>query len=318
MSSPHNSEVTQERRKKEAIQITTGSRKKRSDAGIVLCNDRDEQALTWIGQQYAIRLDHLQWLLGSQPGRGAQHEAWISEGAARAVVTRWKSAGWVQAERIRAKEPFWVWLTHRGLRKMGLPYTSNDLEHTDLDALRHLHAINAIRLQLTHEQEGIRWISERQLLSRIVRRKGQTLLHRSDGEIHYSDGDIIAIEAEISSKGPFKLAENLMELLRGKEYLRLKDEYGWQQARMMSQSYESEYDQIWYFAPKKVRRLVYNVRAKLVSVGDLDSAEAERLVVRWYPLTQTDEEIEQEEQEDREARRDPALLDAPVSIEDDD
>src|SRR5436305_3552934 len=54
------------------------------------------------------------------------------------------------------------------IRKMGLPYTYNDLEHTDLDTLRHLHAINAIRLQLTHEQAGIRWISERQLQLGIV------------------------------------------------------------------------------------------------------------------------------------------------------
>ena len=62
MSSPHDSSVKQQRRKKENMVATTGSRKIRSDAGIVLCNDRDEQALTWIGQQYGVRLDHLQWL----------------------------------------------------------------------------------------------------------------------------------------------------------------------------------------------------------------------------------------------------------------
>ena len=112
-----------------------------------------------------------------------------------------------------------------------------------------------------------------------------------------------------------------MELLRGEEYHRLKDERGWQKARKLSQGCESKYDQIWYFAPKTVRRLVYKVRAKLVSDGHLDLGEAKRLVVRWYPLAQTDEEIEQEEREDREARRDPTLLDdgddLEASIEDD-
>ena len=260
-------------------------------------------------------------LLGSQPGRGAQHETWISEGAARAVVTRWKSAGWVQAERIRAKEPFWVWLTHRGLHKMGLPYSYNDLENTDFKTLKHLYAINAIRLELTHEQQGLRWISERQLQLGVVRRKGQTLLHRPDAEMHYADGDIIAIEVEISSKGPFKLAENLMELLRGKEYLRLKDEYGWKEARAMSRRYESRYAQVWYFAPTSVRRLLHRVRTKLVKDGHLSEAEAERLEVHWYPLAETDEEMEQEEREDRETRDDPTLLDdgddLEASIEDD-
>jgi hypothetical protein len=89
----------------------TSSRKQRSDAGKTLWTDRDEFALTWIGQQYGIRLDHLQWLLGRYPGRGAKHTNWISEGAARDVVTRWKQSKWVKVERIRAREAFWVWPT---------------------------------------------------------------------------------------------------------------------------------------------------------------------------------------------------------------
>jgi hypothetical protein len=70
----------------------TSPRKQRSDAGKTLWTPRDEFALTWIGHQYGIRLDHLQWLLGRSPGQGAANTNWISEGAARDVVTRWQRA----------------------------------------------------------------------------------------------------------------------------------------------------------------------------------------------------------------------------------
>src|SRR2546421_3537124 len=65
------------------------SRKTRSDAGTIKFQARDEYALTWIGDQYGIRLDHLQWLLGRDPGPKAAHTNWISESAARDVVKRW-------------------------------------------------------------------------------------------------------------------------------------------------------------------------------------------------------------------------------------
>lgn len=274
-------------------------RKQRSDAGKTVWTPRDEFALTWIGQQYGIRLDQLQWLLGRFPGRGAANTNWISEGAVRDVVTRWQRAKLVKVERIRAREPFWVWPTRLALRKVGLPYTYRNLEQSSLDDLKHLYAINEIRLQLVDDEEGTRWISERQLLQGVVRSSGQELLHRPDAEIYWTDGTITAVEAELSLKKSFELAENLMELLRGKEYLRSKADFGWQTARGMSRGDQSQYTDIWYFAPPAVRRQVRRERACLVSQDDLSEKEAERLFVRWYPLA-TDEEAEQEEAEDDE------------------
>jgi len=303
----------------EVVFPVSKSRKKQSAK--VFYNDRDELALTWIGQQYGICLDHLQFLLGELPGFGAQYDEWISEGAARAVVTRWKNAGWVQASCLRVKEPFWVWLTHRGLSKVGLPYGDLDLTLSDMVHLRHWYAINAIRLHVADGEENIKWISERQLVHGVVHRKGKRLLHRPDAEMHYTDGDIIAIEAELSSKKPFMLAEILMELLHGKEYLRLKAEYGWKSAREKSYESRSKYTQVWYFAPPPVRQLIYRVRAKFIKRGYLSEQDAERLVVHWYPLAQTDEEVEQEERENRQARLDPTLLadgdDSLIDDEDD-
>ena len=277
-------------------------RKQRSDAGSIQFNERDEFALTWIAHQYGIHLNHLQWLLGRNPGNGAEYDNWISEGAARDVVTRWKLGKWALAQRLGAKGSLWVWPTRLGLRKVGLPYAYHHLEQSSLRELRHLYAINEIRLHLTMDEESLRWIRERQLLQGVIRRKGRKLLHRPDGEIQYPDGQIIAIEAELSEKKSFELEENLMELIRGREYQRLKDEYGLDMARAMSQGDQSAYSEIWYFAPPKIRRHVRRARARLLQQGDLSEQEARRLVVRWYPLVETDEELAQEELEEEEAR----------------
>src|SRR5215472_5763810 len=89
----------------------------RSDIGRIKFTGRDESALAWIGHQYTIRLDQLQWLLGQMPGQGSEHPDWITETAARNVVARWMKAGWVEAEQLRANEPLWIWPTRKGLHK---------------------------------------------------------------------------------------------------------------------------------------------------------------------------------------------------------
>jgi hypothetical protein len=272
------------------------SRKKRRDAGDILLNQRDRFALTWIGHQYTIRLDHLQILLGQQTESGEK----LGESAARHVVTRWEKAGWVRVKRLLADEPYWVWLTHLGLRKVGLPYNYKDIKQSSTDNLEHLAAINEIRL-LYDDGSATEWIAERQLLQGVVYAKGREALHRPDAVAYWDDGGIIAIEAELSGKKPLELAENLMELIRGEKYLRLKNEHGAQKARKMSQGEKSVYTEIWYFAPPKIRKLVQQQRAELLARGDLTEEEADRLFVRWYPLATTEEEEDLEDQEDNEA-----------------
>src|SRR5579859_4421113 len=273
------------------------SRKRRSDAGAIKFQKRDEYALTWMGLQYGIRLDHLQWLLGRFQGKGAARRNWVSESSARDVVRRWELGKWARHGSIRAHEPFWVWPTRVGLRKIGLPFSYRNLAATGLDDLSHLYAMNEIRLFLGDDEEATQWISERQLLHGLIRPKGKDLLHRPDAEIHWADGQIFAVEVELSLKKPSSLAENLMELLRGEEYLRLKTAYGWQVARAMSRRSRSRYDEIWYFAPRTLRKHLQRERARLVEQGDVTEQEAKRLFIRWYPLAETDEEVRQEEQE---------------------
>ncbi len=282
-------------------QQQVSKRKRRRDAGKKRLNDRDVFALTWIGQQYAIRLDQLQWVLGRFPGHGARHPDWISESSARDAVDRWEQMGYIRAQGIRDKQPFWIWLTRKALTKIGLPYVYRDLKESSLDAVDHLYAINAIRLHLEAVCPDMHWTSERALLRGRIRLKGKTFLHRADGIATYADGEKVAIEGELSTKKPFELAENLLELLRGEDYLSSKIDVGWQTARWMSRGDRSQYDKIWYFAPEKVRKQVRRVRARLLEEEVISEEEAERIYVYWYPLALKDEELAQEEREDDEA-----------------
>ena len=73
---------------------TTTTQQHRSDATTIVLSARDHFALTWISHHYAIRLDHLQVLLGQQKGRE------LSIGTVRNLASRWEKAGWVELMRI--------------------------------------------------------------------------------------------------------------------------------------------------------------------------------------------------------------------------
>jgi hypothetical protein len=266
----------------------------RRDRGAIWLTERDEMTLRWIGEQYAVRLDQLQVLLGRAPGRGAHHADWVSEGAARDVVTRWKKAGWVSVEKIRAKQPFWVWLTAKGLRKVGLPYKYADLAETGLDRLDHLYAINVVRLELEEREGNPRWVSDRHLAMGVQRTKGRFVLHRPDGEI-VQDGGLVAIEVELSPKGLYEQEEVLLELLWGQEYLRLKEEVG-KAARTQGTQYQGRYEAVWYFAAPEATKRVVRAREALVKQGVLSLEDAELIHLYGYPLARDEEEEDREEQ----------------------
>ena len=75
--------------------------------------DRDSFALPWMGHQYGMCLDQLQWLLGRFPGRGATYTNWISESAARDVVKRWAEEGLVRVERLEVDALRLTWIALR-------------------------------------------------------------------------------------------------------------------------------------------------------------------------------------------------------------
>jgi hypothetical protein len=169
-------------------------RKPRSNAERKVRMEYDVPALRWIGQQYAIRLDQLQRLFGQLIDRYAINR--IGEGATRDVVTRWKNAGWVETEQIQAHKPIWIWLTDLGLSQARLSYSYQNIGQDSLESLLHRVAMNEIRL--AYNSDGY-WFSERPILQRVRRRSSNSLLHQPDAVSHWSNGEVIAIEVELSS-----------------------------------------------------------------------------------------------------------------------
>jgi hypothetical protein len=184
------------------------TKKPRCDRGQIQLTDRDLRIMRWIGEQYAVRLDHLQQLLGQEAGRGAKQEGHISESATRLVVARWVRADLATWKKFMVDEPSWVWLTPKALRELGLPYKRYEPSLTRLD---HLWVINAVRLLLKEELPDATWRSERTLRVTLPYLKGGFFPHLPDAELIWGE-ETIAIEVEVTPKKPQELRDILEDL----------------------------------------------------------------------------------------------------------
>jgi hypothetical protein len=77
--------------------------------------ERDLTTLSFIGEQYAARLDQIQRLLGSQAGPGAQTPGMLSESAARVWVSRMKAIEAIEMEKPYRAQPGYL-ISGYGLR----------------------------------------------------------------------------------------------------------------------------------------------------------------------------------------------------------
>ena len=172
--------------------------KRRSDFGTVVLTNRDINIFLWMGEQYAIRFDHLQILAGG-----------LSYKAAYRLSTRWVKAGYVIRQKIFVSQPMWLWLTAKGLKAVGLdvPY------HTPaISRLTHIHTVNSVRLHIENRVgEAARWIGEREAnaLRKLAKKK-----HLVDGELEYGDGHVVGIEVELTQKRKIRLNNIIRELKR--------------------------------------------------------------------------------------------------------
>jgi hypothetical protein len=172
-------------------------RHRRRDAGIPRLTPRDVEALRWVGDQYACRLDHLQALLG-RLGAGP-----IGASSTRAVLGRWEHQGLTARRAVLQGQPPWVWLTPRGLRTAGLSYAPWT---PTIRTLWRAGAANAVRLFL-EGRGGITWRSERAL------RLGQPQLGQVPaGELVDAAGALIGVEVEPEPRGRAARAAMLQAL----------------------------------------------------------------------------------------------------------
>ncbi|HEU5004453.1 MAG TPA: hypothetical protein VFW71_16970 [Actinomycetota bacterium] len=153
---------------------------------------RDAQALRWVGEQYTCRLDQFAEVLGRIGGREP-----LSLSATRAVVGRWVGLSLAGRARLLVGEPEWVWLTTKGLRAAELPFGPWEPKAW---TVRHMGAVNRVRLFIEPRRPGARWRPERELRATRPDRRLADASPIPDGELLDAGGNVIAIEVELSPK----------------------------------------------------------------------------------------------------------------------
>jgi hypothetical protein len=206
----------------------------RRDRGIPQLSKRDRVSLTWIGEQYAIRFDSLQKLLGrmasssynppAEPGKIARTNVYR-------VVKRWELLGLTEYQKFWKDEPGWVWLTNAGLRMQGLAFAPwSPRQGTNL---QHLHVINEVRLRLEERYgESLSWLSERRLKKQAgeLSARERTKRHIPDAVITIEESQV-AIQVELTPKS-HKRTDRIVESLA------------------------EQYDATWYFVTETAEPIV--------------------------------------------------------------
>ena len=188
--------------------VSISAQKRRSDFGTFQMTARDLAILTWIGEQYAIRVDHLQVLAGREADHDLKEPGILSEPGVRRLYNRWAKAGWIEKRKLLAHDPIWVWLSKRGIAETGLDFPA----HTpSVGRLAHMHAVNGVRLYVENKLgTEAKWISDRQV---NIERKAEKKRHLVDGELFYEETHI-ALEVELTLKKRARLDSILRELKR--------------------------------------------------------------------------------------------------------
>lgn len=206
-------------------------RKERSDKGKIQITERDIAVLTWIGEQYAVRFDLLQRLLGRDTRQETAIPGLVGEGGVNRIINRWTQDGLVESHKFLHRQPPWIWLTGRGLTHIGLNFK---VWSPSISTLAHRHNINLVRFKVEAQfGENAQWRGER-LLYKLYQ-KSQTF-HMPDGEIIY-EKEKIGIEIELTQKNAQRIQGIVKQL-------------------------SNQYDGVWYFVNETTRPVVGAAMAK--------------------------------------------------------
>lgn len=166
-----------------------------SSCGAFGLSGRDLQALGWISEQYAVRLDELAVLLGR------------SERTAQRFARRCRAGGLVHAQPVLAGEPSWLWLTSAGRRIAPTDYRGWSMR---IGLLAHVSAVNRVRLYVSERSPESEWICERRLAQDLPRGR-----HLPDAVVQTPGGARHAIEVELTPKSHRRLETIIDELHDG-------------------------------------------------------------------------------------------------------
>jgi hypothetical protein len=154
---------------------------------------RDLEALRWVDEQYAVRVDQLARLLGR------------TERTVQRWTRRMAELGWVELRRLLVDEPAYVWLTPQGRREAGTGFGPWEPR---VGRLAHVAAVVDVRLYIEGRSPGSVWASER-----VLRRELAASEHLPDAVVT-TDGERHAIEVELTPKARRRALATIEELGR--------------------------------------------------------------------------------------------------------
>lgn len=167
-------------------------------ASEVRLTPRDLDAVAWIAEQQAVRLDTVGRMLTARqsPADGR---------ALRRLAERWTTAGLIKRRRILADAPSILWATAEGMRCAGIALRAGQrADSPSIGTLHHTLAVAEVRL--AYEARGYQWTAERFLRSAASE-------HRADG-LALGGEQRVLIEVERTQKERDRLVAILRSNLR--------------------------------------------------------------------------------------------------------
>ena len=212
---------------------------------------RDERVLRWIGEQYIVRFEILQRLLGREPKNLNDNfpvNGVLSERNTRKAIRRWLDEGLVEYRKFLFAERGYVWLTYKGMRTANLRYKTYS---PAIASLAHFQRINELRVNLEERyKERLTWTCERELrrVYELMSAEKKKSWHLPDAVVTLEARQEIAIEVEITQKSDKRLLETVERLVQ-------------------------QYKGVWYFVTDETREAVVKAigsRAQILRVYNLD------------------------------------------------
>ena len=157
-----------------------------------VANGRDFEALRWVSEQQAARVDQVARAMGR------------SERTAQRWARRMQAEGLLEVRRVLGDEPAWTWLTPQGQRAADTGFRPWRMS---VGKLHHLAAVNEVRLYVAERSPESEWTCER----RLAQERTHHREHLPDAVVHTAD-QRHAIEVELTQKASRRMAPILDEL----------------------------------------------------------------------------------------------------------
>ncbi len=233
--------------------ITNPDPPRRRDAGILHITERDITCLTWMSEQFCISFDHLRRLLGLHAKAITKAPGVLSVSSTRDTIERWLQLELIEPPRkVIAEHPPYLWVSRRGITHLGLPASYYEPRPA---TIRHLYAVNAVRLALESYRLRCSWTSYRTL-----RRQAQAR-PTPDAELRAHTLPLIAVRTiERPLHHPVMIQDELTTM----------------------QALAARYTHLWYF----VHAQAYTPLLQALSDHDAAATSDEQLTPRavWYTL----------------------------------